>query len=146
MQNIGYYRNSGVGQLSLNAPPEDVCLQLSFPQNDPRKALSFGSGFCFWLNQPLVGSSAGRLICERRFMVESPDIHFLERRRFPRYACTGSAEIFQSGKRSGWGTVIGVSRGGCCIETTRLLPPGTEVQLDYHRRYGVVYKCKGSCH
>ena len=23
----------------------------------------------------------------------------------------------------------GVSRGGCCIETTQLLPPGTEVQL-----------------
>ena len=66
---------------------------------------------------------------ERRFMVESPDIQFLERRRFPRYACTGSAEIFQSGKRSGWGTVKGVSRGGCYIETTQLLPPGTEVQL-----------------
>jgi hypothetical protein len=59
----------------------------------------------------------------------SLDMQFLERRRFPRYPCTGSAEILQSGKHLGWGTVKDISCGGCYIETTQPLPSGTEVQL-----------------
>ena len=56
-------------------------------------------------------------------------LQFLERRRFTRYPCTGSAEILRSGKHSEWGTVKDINRGSCYIETTQPLPSGTEVQL-----------------
>jgi len=59
----------------------------------------------------------------------SSEMQFLERRRFPRYPCTGSAEILQSGKHLGRGSVKDISRGGCYIETTQPLPCGAEVQL-----------------
>ena len=62
-------------------------------------------------------------------MVESPDMQFLERRRFPRYPCTGYAEILQSGRHLVRGAVNDISLGGCYIETAELLLPGTEVQL-----------------
>lgn len=52
-----------------------------------------------------------------------------DRRRFPRHRCTGAAEILQSGKCWGWGTVSDISRSGCYIETTHPLPFGTEAQL-----------------
>ena len=56
-------------------------------------------------------------------------MEFLDRRRFPRYPCTAKAEILQSGKRWGWGTVSDISRGGCYIETMHPLPIGTEAQI-----------------
>jgi hypothetical protein len=62
-------------------------------------------------------------------MGEKSDTDFLDRRRFPRYPCTGDAEILQSGERWGWGTVSDISRGGCYIETMHPLPTGTEAQL-----------------
>lgn len=52
-----------------------------------------------------------------------------ERRRFPRYHCTGAAEVLQSGKRWGWGKVTDISRVGCYIETDHPLLVGTEAQL-----------------
>ena len=51
------------------------------------------------------------------------------RRRLPRYSCTGTVEIFQDGKLTGWGTVSEIGRGGCYIETGRPLPVGSKVQL-----------------
>ena len=62
-------------------------------------------------------------------MNEGLNLQLAERRRFPRYPCTGAAEILQSGRHSGRGTVSKISRGGCYIETTQPLPRGTEVQL-----------------
>jgi hypothetical protein len=53
----------------------------------------------------------------------------VERRRFPRYPCTGGAEIFQSGRRWGWAAVNEISCGGCYIETLHPLPVGAEVPL-----------------
>ncbi len=58
----------------------------------------------------------------------SSDVCF-DRRRFPRYPCTGEAEILQGGKPWGWGTVSDISRGGCYIETNHPLPTGAEAQL-----------------
>ncbi len=52
-----------------------------------------------------------------------------DRRRFPRYPCTGGAEILQSGKSCGWGRVSDISRSGCYIETMHPLPTGDEAQL-----------------
>lgn len=52
-----------------------------------------------------------------------------ERCHFPRYPCAGAAEIFQSGKRCGWGKCTDISRVGCYIETQYPLPVGTEAQL-----------------
>lgn len=53
-----------------------------------------------------------------------------ERRRSPRYPCSGSAEILQDGRRWGWGKVSDISRGGCYIETANPLPIGAaEAQL-----------------
>ena len=51
------------------------------------------------------------------------------RRRLPRYSCTGTVEIFQSGKLTGWGTVSEIGRGGCYVETGQPLPVGSKVQL-----------------
>ena len=51
------------------------------------------------------------------------------RRRLPRYSCTGTVEIFQSGKLTGWGTVSEIGRGGCYIETGQPLSIGSKVQL-----------------
>jgi hypothetical protein len=62
-------------------------------------------------------------------MGKDSDICFVDRRRFPRYPCTGDAEILQSGKHWGLGTVSDISRGGCYIETMHPLPVGTETQL-----------------
>jgi hypothetical protein len=62
-------------------------------------------------------------------MGESSKIDFLDRRRFPRYPCTGSAEILQGGKSWGCGKVSDISRGGCYIETLHPLPTGAEAQL-----------------
>ncbi len=62
-------------------------------------------------------------------MVETPDLQFLERRRFPRYPCTGSAEILQSGRPLVRGAVKDLSLGGCYVETAEPLLTGTEVQL-----------------
>jgi hypothetical protein len=62
-------------------------------------------------------------------MDEYSDVQFLERRRSPRYPCMGPAEILQSGRRLGWGTVKDISRGGCYIETAQPVPRGAEVQL-----------------
>lgn len=52
-----------------------------------------------------------------------------ERRIFPRYPCTGAADIPQNGNLWGWGKVSDISRGGCYIETDRTLPVGAKVQL-----------------
>jgi hypothetical protein len=52
-----------------------------------------------------------------------------DRRRFPRYPCTGAAEIFQSGQLWGWATVSDLSRCGCYLETLAPLPLGAEVGL-----------------
>jgi len=62
-------------------------------------------------------------------MGESSKVGFLDRRRFPRYPCTGAAEILQSGKSWGAGKVSDISRGGCYIETMHPLPTGAEAQL-----------------
>jgi hypothetical protein len=62
-------------------------------------------------------------------MDESLNFQLLEHRRFSRYPCTGVAEILQSGRHSGHGTVSKISRSGCYIETAQPLPLGTEVQL-----------------
>jgi hypothetical protein len=62
-------------------------------------------------------------------MADSSDIFFLDRRRFPRYPCTGAAEILQNGKSWGFGTVSDISLGGCYIETMHPLPTGAEAQL-----------------
>ena len=51
------------------------------------------------------------------------------RRRVPRYSCTGTVEIFQGGKLTGWGTVSEIGRGGCYVETGQPLPIGAKVQL-----------------
>jgi PilZ domain len=53
----------------------------------------------------------------------------IDRRRFFRYPCTSEAEILQSGKLWGWGTVSDISRGGCYIETTHPLPTDAEAKL-----------------
>ena len=52
-----------------------------------------------------------------------------ERCRFPRYPCTGAAELFQSGERRGWGKCTDISRVGCYIDTQNPLPVGTEAQV-----------------
>jgi len=62
-------------------------------------------------------------------MNERLNLQLLEHRRFPRYSCRGTAEILQSGRHSGKGTVSKISRGGCYVETAQPLPLGTEVQL-----------------
>jgi hypothetical protein len=62
-------------------------------------------------------------------MNERLNLQLLEHRRFPRYSCRGAAEILQSGRHSGQGTVSKISRGGCYVETAQPLPLGTEVQL-----------------
>ena len=52
-----------------------------------------------------------------------------ERRIYPRYRCSGAADILQNGKLWGWGKVSDISRGGCYLETDQTLPVGTEAQL-----------------
>jgi hypothetical protein len=52
-----------------------------------------------------------------------------ERRRFPRYPCKGSAEIYQNGQLAEWGIVSDIGRCGCYIETLSPLLVGTEVEL-----------------
>ena len=54
---------------------------------------------------------------------------FPKRRKLPRYSCTGTVEIFQSGRLGGWGTVSEIGRGGCYIETGQPLPVGSKAQL-----------------
>ena len=52
-----------------------------------------------------------------------------ERRIYPRYPCSGAADILQNGKLWGWGKVSDISRGGCYLETDQTLPVGTGAQL-----------------
>jgi Tfp pilus assembly protein PilZ len=51
------------------------------------------------------------------------------RRSYPRFACSGSAEIYRDAQRCGWATVSEIGAGGCYIETSQPLPFGTDVQL-----------------
>ena len=53
----------------------------------------------------------------------------LKRRALPRYPCTGTVEIFQSGQLYGWGTVSEISRGGCYIDTNQPMPVAAAVNL-----------------
>jgi len=62
-------------------------------------------------------------------MDESARTVSVERRRCPRYRCTATVEIFQSGNRWGWGSVNELCHGGCYIEIAQLLPVGTEAPL-----------------
>jgi len=62
-------------------------------------------------------------------MGESPDTHISERRCFPRFPCTGSAEILEGGMCKWWGNVSDISQGGCYIELQHPLSPGSERQL-----------------
>lgn len=62
-------------------------------------------------------------------MGQSSDMFSLDRRRFPRYPCTGEVQIFQGEQRWGWGRVSDISRSGCYIETTHPLPAYSHVQL-----------------
>ena len=62
-------------------------------------------------------------------MAEYSDIQSAERRRFPRFACTGAAEIILNGRCRGWGEVSDISRGGCYIEIVQPLPVSSEAQL-----------------
>lgn len=62
-------------------------------------------------------------------MTNSSDHQLAERRRFPRFPCTGAAEIHQIGQCRRLGKVSDISRGGCYIETLHPLPVGTESQL-----------------
>jgi hypothetical protein len=62
-------------------------------------------------------------------MGENSEIHFSERRRFPRTPCAGAAEILHSGRCWGWGNVSDISLGGCYIEILHPLPVGSEAQL-----------------
>ena len=66
-------------------------------------------------------------------MSERSDFSFIERRRFPRYLCSGAAGVLivQTGKSRRWGTVRDISRVGCYIETKYPLPAGTEAQLRF---------------
>ena len=66
-------------------------------------------------------------------MRKSSENGLVERRRFPRYPCTGTAEvlIIQSGKSRRWGTVKDISRVGCYIETMYPLSAGAEVELRF---------------
>ena len=52
-----------------------------------------------------------------------------DRRRYPRFACSGSVEIYRDGARCGWGRVNEISQCGCYVEIFQMLPIGTEVQL-----------------
>ena len=54
---------------------------------------------------------------------------FIERRRFPRYNCTGDVEVLQKERCWAWGTVNQISCGGCYIETVHPLPIDTEAEL-----------------
>jgi len=52
-----------------------------------------------------------------------------ERRKFPRYRCTGSAELRSAGSEfNAWGKLSDISMGGCYVETASPLPVGTEVE------------------
>jgi hypothetical protein len=62
-------------------------------------------------------------------MAESSGSQPLNRRRFPRYACTGGGEVSQYGSRWEWGNVKKISLSGCYIEIVQHLPVGTETQL-----------------
>lgn len=52
-----------------------------------------------------------------------------ERRRSPRFPCTGAAEILHGGQRWGWGKLSDISHGGCYIETDNPVAVGIEVRL-----------------
>jgi len=66
-------------------------------------------------------------------VIGSSDNSFVERRRFPRYPCTGAAEVLviQTGKSRRWGTVSDISWVGCYVETMYPLPAGAEAQLRF---------------
>jgi len=52
-----------------------------------------------------------------------------ERRRFPRYTCTGAVEILQQGHHCGAGIVTDISWLGCYIETVYPLTVGTLAKI-----------------
>ena len=53
-----------------------------------------------------------------------------ERRRSPRYSCSGSVEFRAGGGDVRmWGTLTDISRSGCYVEMTSTFPTGTEVDL-----------------
>lgn len=54
---------------------------------------------------------------------------YSDRRRFPRFRCSGAAEILREGQRWAWGTLTDVSSGGCYIDTNQPLPLGAEARL-----------------
>jgi PilZ domain len=62
-------------------------------------------------------------------MAESSGSQPSNRRKYPRYLCSGAIEILQCGNRFGWGRVNDISGSGCYIEIIQLLAVGTEVQL-----------------
>jgi hypothetical protein len=53
-----------------------------------------------------------------------------ERRRSPRYTCSGSAEFRAGGSDVRmWGNLTDISRSGCYVEMTSTFPAGTDVDL-----------------
>ncbi len=53
-----------------------------------------------------------------------------EHRRYPRYTCTGGADIHILGMpRHAWGNIGDLSRGGVYVEIAETLPLGMEVEV-----------------
>ena len=63
-----------------------------------------------------------RRVVERR--------HQSERRKFPRYKCSGSAELRRHGtEMAAWGKISDICQGGCYVELTSPLPVDTAVDV-----------------
>ncbi|HEY1272866.1 MAG TPA: PilZ domain-containing protein [Terriglobales bacterium] len=60
----------------------------------------------------------------------SPEPPVSERRRHPRYRCSGSAQLRKKTSTvHTWGTFTDISLGGCYIEMQATFPPDTEMEL-----------------
>ena len=68
---------------------------------------------------------------ETRAPTESASVAGGERRRSPRYKCSGSAQFRVEGSDvHAWGTVTDVSQNGCYLELMATFPVGAIVDLN----------------
>ncbi len=80
----------------------------------------------------LFNTSLGKPLWDFPLPPPAPDNHqlrFLEQRKHPRFKCHNSVQLHTQEGASFWATIADLSLGGCYVEMSLPLPPGTKLTM-----------------
>jgi hypothetical protein len=133
---LGYYRPEHLGDL--------ICVQAKL-NVDETIGLTYGKNRVHyrvkWVGEPgtpkegrvgLLNISPEKPLWDFPLPPPAPDNHqprIAEQRKHPRYKCHNSVELHTQDGATFWATIADLSVGGCYVEMTIPLPPGTKVKV-----------------